>query len=292
MINLSRYCDQYIEYGKRLDYFNIKQGEEFRNKIMSYKVYAVPGLEGNAVVDSLHRTIKYNPDRLRDEKSLSGVLFHEFTHICSNIHKHLNRGYWPKLKENFTRFTDTDSYKGIPIENKDNPYNYIQFGGLFMDETIAESVATEMMKEKYNIPSPQKNRIFNCGDDNIIRYRSTFDYYGIGEPLLYSFAKTLFIDRKRNLHSLARESFKEEFMYDLIRQHNETKTTRDHFIKEIALMGVIGHTWEKNEGRYPEQQRISGDVVYNSIFELKDLLDRNPEDRAYIPDSIQFPEIY
>ena len=72
-------------------------------------------------------------------------------------------------------------------------YNYIKFGGMFMDEVIAEYVAIEMVKSKYKLPIEKQERIFDCGDNNTIRYRSSFKYYGIGETLLNEFAQTLFI---------------------------------------------------------------------------------------------------
>lgn len=299
MISLKKYCNEYIEYGKRLGFFSPIQEEKFRKEIMSYTMKEDSYLEGDAYVGARNKTIKYNPTRCRDEQFLSQIMFNEFTHICSNIHKQLLKketssgqlttetGLWERLQNHIEVFTDAR----IDISDKNNPFNYIKFGGLFMDEVIAEYVAIEMIKLKYNIPIQQQKRIFDCGDGNRITYRSSFDYYGIGEKILNEFAQTLFMQGTKNLHSLARESFKENFVYNLIKQHNERISSRKAFIEELALMGVIAHTIEKKHGHYLEQEAISGDVVYDSIFRLTDLIRAGFEDRKTMPQNIIFPQI-
>lgn len=232
---------------------------------------------------------------------LSQVIFHEFTHICSNIHKEmfLSNGLWEKIKNNVEVFTGDkkrdyidESGRVIKSSDSNNPYNYIMFGALFMDEVIAENVATEMVKEKYHTPTRLIQRVFDCGDNNLIKYTSRFEYYGIGEKLLDKFAKTLFIQGNRNLNALSRESFRENFVYDLINQHSENSFTKKAFIDEIALMGVIAHTIEKQNGRYSNQERISGDMVYHSIFQLDAKLESGYENRNIMPSSIVFPTLY
>lgn len=301
MISLKKYCDEFIEYGKRIGYFSIDQGKEFREKIMSFRSIEDYNIDGDAVVNTDNKTIKCNPLRIKDEKNLSLVLFHEFTHICSDIHKemYLSDGLWKKMRDNIEVFTGDKrkSFKDIngniiDYSNKDNPYNYIMFGALLMDEVIAEKVATEIVKEKYHIPISETTKVFNCGNNNSIRYRSSFDYYGIGENLLDKFAKTLFIQGNKNLNTLARESFKKDFVFNLIRQHNENSVTKKDFIDEIALMGVIAHTVEKQYGRYSEQEPISGDIVYDSIFQLDSILRSGYEERNSIPQSIKFPDLF
>ena len=160
---------------------------------------------------------------------------------------------------------------------------------MLIDEVTAENVATEMVKLKYNkvVPFTNKQKVYGR---NVVSYRSHFDYYGIGEELVDDFSKTLFMQKQsRNLNGLCRDIFKKDFVYNLIRQHNEKNFSMSCLIRELAYLGVICFEEEKSNGHLKQRERILPELVYDSYFKLKDLLKEGRENREYIPCNIPFP---
>lgn len=69
-------------------------------------------------------------------------------------------------------------------------------------------------------------------------------YSNIGEKICNKFVQTLF--GCANLHDLSRESFKPDFVKNLILQHNERNkkiNPLQFFTKELGLMEVIAFTF-------------------------------------------------
>lgn len=175
------------------------------------------------------------------------------------------------------------------MDDVNNPFTYINFGALLLDEVIAENVATEMVKTKFNKFIPLKNKQKQYGN-HVINYRTHFDYYGIGEDIGNKFAQTLFMNNNcKNLNGLCSESFKTDFVFDLIRQHNERPDALEALTKELAYMGVIAFAEEQSQGRYENREKLSPDLIYNCYLDLDRLLLNGRENREIIPGNIPMP---
>lgn len=286
------YAQEYIDLGMRLGYFNYNQAKEILSKILNLDVSTDTTLPGDAYCNK--NTLVINPKRTNNNEKLSLVLFHEFTHINSSIHKDLFGGnsLIKRLKEKASSFMDTNYYHGFSktkIDDINNPFTYINFGGLLLDEVIAENVATEMIKTKFNKLIPLENKQKKYGN-HVINYRSHFNYYGIGENIVNKFAQTLFMNNNcKNLNGLSSESFKPDFVFDLIRQHNERPDALEALTKELAYMGIIAFAEEQSQGRYEDRGKLSPELIYNCYLDLDSLLLKGREDREIIPGNIPMP---
>lgn len=286
------YAQEYIDLGIRLGYFNYNQSKEILNKLLNLDVSEDSTIPGDAYCRN--NSLVINPLRANTDEKRSLVLFHEFTHLNSSIHKDLFGGInlIKKLKEKSSSFMDTSYSHGssrTQINDVNNPFTYIIFGGLLLDEVIAENVATEMIKLKYNkfIPLKNKQKVYG---NKTINYRSHFDYYDIGEEIVNKFAQTLFLSNNcKNLNGLCQANFKNNFVSELIRQHNERPDALECLVKELAHMGVIAFAEERSQGRYENSKDISPNLIYNSYFELQTLLLEGREYREVIPNNIPMP---
>ena len=290
--NLKKFAIEYVTLGLELGYFNNDNFQKVYNKLLNYDIEIDNNLSGDAFTDTNRKKIIINENKMKsNNENFSLVLFHKFTHINSAIHKDIftKNGYLAKIRENVKYFCGTDIYNGKDINNINNPYNYILFGGLLIDEVTAEYIATQMINKKYNKNS-NYSKYYRKYGNRIIEYYSQFKYYGIGEELIDTFSKTLFMkNNDKNINGLCKEIFKDNFVYDLIRQHNERPTSLVCLIKELALMGVIAHKEEQLEGHRTDQQSILNDTVYNAYYELKKLFIIGFEDRESIPDDVLMP---
>ena len=289
-----KYAEEYLSLGLRMGYFDYAMAEEFRNKLFNLNVKIDNSLPGDAYCEKNNLTINNRIFRTGEEyKSLT--LFHEFTHQCSNLHNDLYAGdksLISKLKENAHIYTNTDynhSFSRTKMGDVNNPYTYIAFGGLLIDEVSAKNVATEMVKMKFNkfIPFKSRQKIYG---NHTIHYQSHFDYYGIGEELVDGFSKTLFMKNKcKNLNGLCKEIFRKNFVYDLIHQHYENNYAFSCLIEELAHFGVLCFTEEQYNGHLKDRTPISSDLAYESYFKLKDLIEKGRENRETIPSNIPLP---
>lgn len=286
------YVQEYVDLGMKLGFFNYNKSKEILNFLLNLDVSTDSSLPGDAYCSNNNLII--NPLRTSNSEKLSMALFHEFTHLTSSIHKDMysNNSLIKKLKANSSSLIDTNyshNSSNTKINDVNNPFTYIVFGSLLLDEVIAENVATEMVKLKYNkfIPLKNKQKVYG---DHVINYRSHFDYYCIGEELVNNFSKTLFLSNNcKNLNGLCQANFQDDFVYELIRQHNERPDALECLIKELANMGVIAFAEEQSHGRYKDRPHISPDLVYNSYFELQNLLLSGYEYRESIPNNISMP---
>lgn len=291
-----KYVDEYLSLGLKIGYFDYSQISEFRDKLYNIDVTIDNTIPGDAFFGENGLIINKNRMLNSGEEYESLTFFHEFTHKCSNLHDDLfnkgDKGLIKRLSNNANMFTNTDyNYGGIKTKKGEvnNPFTYISFGAMLIDEVTAENVATEMVKLKYNkvMPFTNKQKIYG---KNIVNYQSHFDYYGIGEELVSEFSKTLFIEnRSKNLNGLSRDIFKKDFVYDLIRQHNERNYSMSCLIQELGYLGVICFQEEQSNGHLKERAPILPEIVYNSYVKLKNLLKEGRENREYIPSNIRFP---
>lgn len=175
------------------------------------------------------------------------------------------------------------------IGDVNNPYTYMLFGGLMIDEVTAEHVATEMVKQKYREPVLPKNRQRLYGK-YVHPYKSHFEYYGVGEELIEQFSRTLFLKSNcRNLNGLAREIFKNNFVYDLIRQHNENPEAFQALVDKLAYLGVIGFSEEQYNGHRKDKEPVSTLLIRDSYESLQDIFREGREERENIPNNIPAP---
>lgn len=297
---LVEYVNEYIQYGMQCGFFFGRECNQIRERLLNLDVEFVEDINGDAMCNGNTLIVNRKIFQKKDNaKYASLVLFHEFTHICSDVHKHTqNNGLFVQLRnyvENNPGKIDTTYYKGsctTEMGDTNNPYTYILFGALLLDEVTAEHVATEMVKKKYMkyVLPKEGQRVYGNGT-YIHRYKSHFDYYGVGENLIDQFSKTLFLKNGfKNLNGLCSEIFKEGFTYDLIRQHNENPIAFQHLIDELGYLGVIGFSEEQFNGRYAVREKISSDLISYSFKELERIFQYGIENREEIPGSISAPE--
>lgn len=295
--NYKKYAQEYITYGMKLGFFNHIQAQEISEKISNLNIIEDSTLPGDAKVVTSENTLYINPNRCANNEYLSLVLFHEFTHLNSSIHNDIysEKSFIKSLKSNASLIMDGNthydySFQKTQIDDVNNPFTYILFGGLLLDEVIAENVATEMIKIKFNKVIPLKNRQKQYGN-NVINYRTHFNYYGIGEEICDKFAKTLFMNNNcKNLNGLSRENFKPDFVKNLIRQHNERPDALQDLTKELGLMGVICFAEEQAEGRFEERSKPSPNFIFMCYNDLDPILENARENRETIPNGIPMPD--
>lgn len=294
---LERYINDYIAFGRRMGYFNNEQAQEFKNKLLNMDIEIDNNAPGDAKVVGNNKLV-INEKKVfgKTDEFACLVLFHEFTHLCSNIHHDMRdingRKLIAKLDDNASSYMDTDyQYKQEKTKKGDlnNPYTYVWDGAALIDEVIAEHVATEMVKMKFNKPVFYKDKQKQYGDF-IVNYRTRFNYYGIGESIVDKFSKTLFLKNNcKNLDGLARETFKENFVYELIHQHWESKEAIRGLIEKLGYMGVIGFTEEQLEGRYQDQEGVSSYLIKDSFNRLEEIFREGREERENMPRNIPVP---
>ena len=289
-----KYAQEYINYGKNLGFFNYIQAQEISKEISNLNVVENSTLPGDAMINTAENTLYINPNRCVNEEKLSLVLFHEFTHLNSSMHKdiHSEKSFIKSLKSNANSIMEGNThydyyFSKTEINDVNNPFTYILWGGLLLDEVIAENVATEMAKIKFNKTIPLKNKQKQYGN-NIVNYRTHFDYYGIGEEICNKFAQTLF--GCKNLHDLSRENFKPDFVKNLIRQHNERPDALQDLAKELGLMGVIAFAEEQAEGRCLDREKPSPNFIWMCYKDLDPILANGRENRETIPNGIPMPD--
>lgn len=291
-----KYVEEYISLGLQIGYFDYTKIQEFRDKLYNIDITIDNSIPGDAYFGENGLIINKNRMFKSGEEYESLTFFHEFTHMCSNLHDDLfnkrDKGLINKLSNNANKFTNTDYNYGYLKTKKgdvNNPFTYISFGAMLIDEVTAENVATEMVRLKYNkvVPFSNKQKVYG---KNIVNYKSHFDYYGIGEELVEGFSKTLFMqNQSRNLNGLCRDIFKKDFVYNLIRQHNEKNYSMSCLIEELAYLGVVCFEEEKSNGHLKNREAILPEIVYDSYLKLKDLLIKGRENRECIPNYIPFP---
>lgn len=296
---LRKYVEEYIQYGIQCGFFDHIRAKKLKKKLLNLEVVIYDNIDGDALYEgnTLHINRKIF-EKSDNGKFASLVLFHEFTHVCSDIHTHIfNNGLIVKLRDYIEAHperintTYQHGFATTKMGDVDNPYTYIIYGGLLIDEVTAEHVAIEMVKKKYKQYVLPKNGQRVYGDGRYIhKYKSHFDYYGVGEELIEKFSKTLFLKNNcKNLNGLAAENFKERFVYDLIRQHNENPTAFKHLIDELAFLGVIGLSEEQHNGRRLNQKSPSVSLIRDSYESLQEILEYGREDRENIPNNITVP---
>lgn len=289
-----KYIEEYISFGKRMGYFNNDQALEFSKKLSNIDFKIDNSIDGDAVTRG--NEIIINEKRLKSEEKMSLILFHEFTHICNSLHQDIfkddSKSLIKKLRNNAGSYTNTN-YLHLSRETKqgdtNNPFTYILFGGVLIDEVVSEHVASEMVKMKFNKPILLKNKERIYGDKKI-NYNTHFDYYGIGETLVDEFSRTLFLKNNcKNLNGLSKEIFKKDFVYELIHQHYERPDAFKALIEELAHMGVVAFWEEQSQGRYQDREKISPKLVYNSYNKLRQFLRNGREERENMPSNIPIP---
>ena len=292
LVNIAR---EYFRYGVALGYIQREQVNSFYQQLLNLDVIHNNSLHGEAKIEG--NTLLINDRRtFLNERTADLVLFHEFMHYCSNIHRDLNNpnGYFYKIRNNIDSFMDTKTiYGNMPTKNGDimNPYTYILFGGLLLDEVTAEYAATKMVSEKFGDEMPRYRKDKKIGN-YYLDYVSNFDYYGIGQQLVEGFSKTLFVENKdKNLNGLCRHIVDPKFVKDLVVQHNERPSDMKALCEELGYMGVIAWYEEKRQGRL-HGKNIPEDFIYHSYQKAMQIIRDGYEPRETIPGNISEPSFF
>ena len=292
LVNIVR---EYFTYGVSLGYFNKEQVNYFYNKLLNLETIHNNSLPGDAKIEG---NVLYINDRrtFSNERDAYLVLFHEFTHCCSNIYYdiHNPNGYLNRIRNNINSFMDTTTYyKSMPTREGDilNPYTYILYGGLLLDEVTAEYVATKMVSKKYEDKMPRFRKDEKIGD-RYVDYVSNFEYYGIGQQLVEGFSKTLFAKNEdKNLNGMCKRIFDGNFVRNLVYQHNERPSDMKALCEELGYMGVIAWYEEEKNSRL-HGKHIPEDFVYHSYHKATQIIREGYEPRETIPGNISEPSFF
>lgn len=292
LVNL---VEEYFRYGVSLGFFNREKVKLFYNQLLNLNVTYDSSLPGDAKITGNSLLIN-NQRTFKDEQNASLILFHEFTHYCSNIHKdiHDQNGYFNKLRNNIHSFMSTNFfYRNLSTKKGDvmNPYTYILYGGLLLDEVTAEYVATKVVSKKFGKQMPLYRRDKKIGS-NYIDYVSNFQYYGIGQQLVDGFSKTLFVKNEdKGINGLCKHIFDNDFVRNLIYQHNERPDALKSLCEELGYMGVIAWYEEEKNGRL-NGEHIPDSFVYYSYQRAIQVIRNGYEPRETIPNNISEPSFF
>ena len=261
---IRNYVDEYIKLGIQLEFFNPNQARKFHNNLLNKEFEYDTSLPGDAFTEGDSQKIIINPNRtFSSDKKASLILFHEFTHCCSNLHQDLYSKDFSLLnnfKKNMDKRKNTiyqHNYSTTQVGEINNPYTYFLFGLNLLDEVTAENTAEEMVACKYRIlRKPTHSETRYLSNNKQIPYNTNLSYYGIGQELADGFSKTLFLPNKnKNLNGLCKEIFKDNFVKDLIYQHCESSYDLECLYKELGYIGVIGFTEEKRNRSFKKSFR-------------------------------------
>ena len=292
LVNIAR---EYFRYGVSLGYFDREQVNSFYQQLLNLETIHDNSLPGDAKIEG--NTLLINDKRtFFNERNADLILFHEFTHYCSNIHRdvHNPNGYFNKIRNNIDLFMDTKSvYRSMITKRGDimNPYTYILYGGLLLDEVTAEYVATKMVSKKFADKMPLFRKDEKIGN-YYLDYVSNFQYYGIGQQLVEGFSKTLFVKNEdKNLNGLCKHIANKNFVRDLIIQHNERPSDMKALCEELGYMGVVAWYEEKKQGRL-HGKPIPEDFIYHSYQKARQIIRDGYEPRETRPGNISEPSFF
>lgn len=291
-IKLVKYAKEYITYGVHLQYFDKNTASIFYQNLLNLKVIHNNNLPGDARI--INDTLEINDIyTFTNEKNASLILFHEFSHYCNNIHSDIfnTNGNLYKLKGNVNNIMNTNyQYNNSSTRMGDilNPYTYILYGGLLLDEVTSQYIATRMNNLKFDEPMDRYRYERRLGN-HYIDFVSNFKYYGIGQYLVDEFSKTLFVKNEdKNINGLCKQIFDKNFMKQLIYQHNERPSAMQSLCTELGFMGVVAWYEEEKNGRC-KGEHIPEDFVYHSYQQAKQVIRSGYEDRENIPGNIRYP---
>lgn len=288
---IEKYILEYIKYGLELGLFNSTQASLFKTKLINLKVFIDSNLAGDAKVQD--NNLYINSSLFNNERKLSLVLFHEFSHTCNSIHKELFNKNYPNKFDIFKNYVENNfsssvssysyGYNTTYLQDINNPYTYYKFGLLLIDEVLCEYTSTLMVARKYNEKLSYKRYCRNYNTQEI-NYYSSFDYYGIGEELVDLLSKTLFLKNdEKNIFGLCKSMFNQDFVSVLINQHAEFDDALILLYEEISLMGVLAFCEERYYGRYLDRISIDPNLIKYAYDKCKRILIEGKEPREEVP---------
>ncbi len=294
---LMKYVNEFFKYSIDEGFLNQNYAMENYTQIGDMYVEFNDSIDGDAWVHGNTVTINRRKT-FADEKYASLVLFHELAHLCSDLHKNMftPKGILSTYRDVMEREFSTDYKCGnriTKLDDVDNPYTYLMFGFLLLDEVTSENTAEQLVARKFNIQrKPYRQEQRKIGN-HYVSYTTNMGYYTIGQGLADSFAKTLFLPNgEKNLNGLSKAVLNKGFTKDLIRQHYESKYALSALYKEISYLGAIAYYEEQSQGRLQERRKIDPQLVYESYQNVTELMDKGYEGREKIPNNIDMPDFY
>ena len=266
-----KYVYEYIWYGVNLGFFDINESNNFKNKLLNIDVKVDNNIPANASVVG-YNLLLINEKRLKNEKLISEVLFHEFTHVLGNIYQYVYEkdSFLYILKDKYNK-NNLKFIKNMERRNKLNINKYFDCGLIMIDEVAAEYVSIMMLSKKYNIPIGMKRKRYF--DDYLVSYECGFEYFGFEEHIVSLFAKTLDLsNNQRNVFGICREIYDPDFVKNIIYKYLKFNKLKDLY-KIVCYMGILYEYEEIRNGR--SLNKFENKDIYFVYKNLIDLLINN-----------------
>ena len=292
-----KYLNEFFYYSMAEGIFDSSSVMEHYMQIQDMNLEVDDSLRGDARVEG--NTLKINwRCTFKDEKYASLVLFHEFAHLCSDLHKDIlkQNGVMRIYRDMMERKFQTDyqfDNRRTRAGDANNPYTYFLFGALLLDEVTSENTAENLVAKKFNVPRKPLREVQRKIGNHYVSYRANIDYYSIGQGLADSFAKTLILPKsEKNLNGLSKAVLKKGFTRELIRQHYENGYTLSALYEKLSYLGTICFYEEQSQGHYGDRERVNPQLVYTSFERAKSIMAKGYEQRETIPNNITMPDFY
>ena len=227
---------------------------KYSNQLHSLKIKEIFNAPGDAritydgvleyCVDNICLQMLYNGDYYLDE-----VLFHEFSHVINSFHKSLRGSESFDIEKAIER--QMDPFTNALLLKEEDKILYNQdpcFGVILLDEYIAQNVAQELVKAKYNaLKEPEKRRYTKNG---LLGYKQRPYTTRISEPP-YTLTTSLgdyqefdlpaqrFIDKY--LHISNKEFVRRAINYDYLRNiiSNLDYEESEEMYVDLCYLGLI-----------------------------------------------------
>ena len=244
MIDINSKVDEYIKIVIELGLFNKENINEIKARLSNISLIEDNSLTGDAevVIEDGKKIIKINPRKFIEKKEyfLDEVFFHEFTHFANEIHNDLYNS--PKSMI----MTFKNKYSKFMYDNE--LAKYPEWGGILLDEAIAQKVAQTMVEKKYEKKiytlTPHRSKIY----DKSVWFYSTFADYPEYEKVAENFSKV--VVGNEGLLGLARLSMSPTCLDTIFFNYSKQKGGARKLYQTLGYIGNIAIADYASKGHF------------------------------------------
>ena len=262
-IDLNRKIDEYMKLGNEIGLFKNCDPEDVYSKIKGIEIIEDNNITGDALALIINgkNIIKINKKRCESQGKhfLDEVIFHELTHFANEIHQDLYGDRQHKImafKNQYSNFSKNNQL-----------IRYPEWGGILLDEAIAQKVAQTMCEKKYGNKIYERRFINSKILDETVCIATDFADYPEYERLANNFSKT--IVGKEGLMGLAKLSMSRNALDTIFSKYAEEDDGARKLYKILGYMGNVAIADYASKGHFVLQDSEVNRTKQNVLLSMQ-----------------------